>query len=83
MPWSNSAAKKLAKERAEAAKTENAAKIAKKSTTKAGPFGKRKTPSPYGAAAKAARRKAEEEEATKETPKADNKKKIFGLFSDY
>ena len=53
----------------------------KKCTTKAGPYVKRNTPSPSGAAAKAARRKAEEEEeATKETPKADNKKKIFGLF---
>ena len=77
MPWSNAATKKLAKERAEAAAAANAANKPKEAPAKKGMFGKKKAPSPYGAAAKAARRKAAEEVAE---PEPAPKKKLFGLF---
>ena len=80
LPWSNSAAKKLAKEKAEAAKAEvKTGKVRK--AGKAGPFGGAKKGSPYGAAAKAARRAAAEAEAAAAAePEPEPKKKLFGLF---
>jgi hypothetical protein len=78
LPWSNSAAKKLAKEKAEAAAQAEVKTGKVRKAGKASPFGAKTTGgSKYGAAAKAARKAAAEAEAA---PEPEPKKKLFGLF---